>query len=185
MKVFYAASTHGFYNDTLHSEEQVPPDAVAISEDRHQELMLGQSTGLEIVADEQGFPVLKPKSLDDNKVHKHLEISNACGIQIVSGFVSEALGKPHEYPSSLTDQNNLNANVVSSMYPGLSDAWATPQMCSDITGAWMYREHTAKQIQQVGIDGKTWVLLALSKKDKLAKQIDAATTDEELGEISW
>jgi hypothetical protein len=185
MKVFYAASTHGFYNDVLHSVDQVPADGVPITEDRHQELMLGQSQGFEIVADEQGFPVLKQPSLDDNKVHKRLEISNACSVQIVSGFVSEALGKPHEYPSTVIDQNNLNANVVSSIYPNLPAEWVTPQMCSDITGAWAYRMHTAKEIQQVGMDGKAWVLLALSKKDKLSQQIETATTTEELGAITW
>jgi hypothetical protein len=80
---------------------------------------------------------------------------------IEDGFVSSALGAPHTYPSNETDQQNINANVVSSILPGVDVAWRTHQLCADANGVWLYREHTAEQIQQVGTAGKAHVMACL------------------------
>jgi hypothetical protein len=62
MKIFYAASTNGFYNDEMH--HTLPDDAIEITEERHEELFNGQQNGNQITADENGHPVLIPRVID-------------------------------------------------------------------------------------------------------------------------
>jgi hypothetical protein len=57
MALYYAASTKGFYDDTIHTAVQIPEDAKPITQERHAELMALQSQGLPITPDENGFPV--------------------------------------------------------------------------------------------------------------------------------
>ena len=112
-------------------------------------------------------------------------ITQACATAITSGFTSSALGSAHTYPSSLTDQANLAANVVSSLMPGLPSTWTTPQPCQDASGVWAYVDHTAAQIQQVGSDGKAAILGYLTKKASLQAEIEAATTVAAVQAIVW
>ena len=112
-------------------------------------------------------------------------ISAGCATTIVSGFTSSALGAAYTYPSKPTDQANLNANVVSSILPGLPTTWATEQLCADSNGVWAYRLHTAAQIQQAGVDGKAAILACLLKNDNLRSQIMACTTEAEVAAITW
>lgn len=53
---FYSASTGGFYTPDINPV--MPVDAVEITEEYYQSLLAGQSEGLQIVADAQGYPVL-------------------------------------------------------------------------------------------------------------------------------
>ena len=112
-------------------------------------------------------------------------ITQACAGAITGGFSSSALGSAHTYPSGLTDQANLAANVVSSLLPGLPSTWTTPQICSDANGVWAYVAHTAAQIQQVGSDGKAAILASLAKKASLQAEIEAATTVAAVQAIVW
>ena len=112
-------------------------------------------------------------------------ITQACAAAITSGFTSSALGSAHTYPSGLTDQANLAANVVSSLLPGLPSTWTTPQLCCDANGVWAYVAHTAAQIQQVGSDGKAAILASLTKKASLQAEIEAATTIAAVQAIVW
>lgn len=57
MKFFYAESTGGFYNSAIHGDN-IPPDSVEITAERHLELLSGQSSGLLISSDESGMPIL-------------------------------------------------------------------------------------------------------------------------------
>lgn len=63
---FYSPSTRGFYDTGVH--DQIPSDAILISEDQHKELMEAQSQGKRIVPDKKGFPVamdpLPPSAAD-------------------------------------------------------------------------------------------------------------------------
>lgn len=112
-------------------------------------------------------------------------ITQACAAAITSGFSSSALGSAHTYPSGLTDQANLAANVVSSLLPGLPSTWTTPQICCDANGVWAYVAHTAAQIHQVGSDGKAAILGYLTKKASLQAEIEAATTVSAVQAITW
>jgi hypothetical protein len=53
---FYSVSTGGFYTSDINPT--MPTDVVEITEEYYQSLLAGQSEGLQIVADAQGYPIL-------------------------------------------------------------------------------------------------------------------------------
>ena len=53
----YSKQTNGFYSREIHSDN-IPPDAVEITQQQHTALLQGQSEGKVITADENGYPVL-------------------------------------------------------------------------------------------------------------------------------
>lgn len=55
--MFYSKSTGGFYDTAIHGEN-VPSDAVEVSEDQYATLMAGQTEGKRIIADKKGQPIL-------------------------------------------------------------------------------------------------------------------------------
>lgn len=56
--MYYSKATNGFYDKDIHGEN-IPADAVAITAEKHAELLAGQATGKVIAADSNGNPVLK------------------------------------------------------------------------------------------------------------------------------
>lgn len=56
--MYYSKSTGGFYLQEIHGDN-IPADAVEITQDQHQALIDGQSAGKVITADNAGFPVLQ------------------------------------------------------------------------------------------------------------------------------
>ena len=56
MTKFYSKSQHGFYSDDINDD--IPSDAVKMTESEHAALMDGQASGKLIVADAAGRPVL-------------------------------------------------------------------------------------------------------------------------------
>lgn len=132
-----------------------------------------------------GNTPLPALSLDEQKNAQSIIVSAACAAAITGGFQSSALGKAYTYPSGVTDQANLSANVLSSMYPGLLANWTTLHLCADSKGVWDYRPHTAAQIQQVGSDGKAAIMACLTKNATLQAQIKAAPDVASVQQIVW
>ncbi len=58
MPYFYSRSKRSFFHPDTNPE--IPPDAVAVTDDQHRELMEGQAAGLQIEPDEAGKPRLVP-----------------------------------------------------------------------------------------------------------------------------
>ena len=56
--MFYSKQTGGFYDTAIHGDN-IPADAVEITDEEHQALLEGQSNGKVIAADKNGKPVLK------------------------------------------------------------------------------------------------------------------------------
>ena len=56
--MFYSKATNGFYTLEIHGDN-IPADAVEITEAEHAALIEGQSLGKRIVADENGRPILQ------------------------------------------------------------------------------------------------------------------------------
>lgn len=54
--MFYSASTGGFYSREIHGDN-MPVDAVEITDDKHREIMFEQSEGKVIAADQDGNPI--------------------------------------------------------------------------------------------------------------------------------
>jgi hypothetical protein len=109
----------------------------------------------------------------------------ACAAAITGGYTSSALGAAHSYGSQSTDQINMTASVVASLLPSLPSTWTTPFKCADSTGTWAMRPHTAAQIQQAGLDGKTWVTACQNQFDAFSAQVTAATSVEAVQAIVW
>ena len=116
-------------------------------------------------------------SASDVAVVKVADLSAACRAQIISGYDSAALGAPHHYPAQEHDQVNMVASVTASLVPSLPVDWVAPFWCRDAVGAWAFRPHTAAQIQQAGIDGKTAITAALERNAMLAAQVQAIAAD--------
>lgn len=124
-------------------------------------------------------------SLADAQALALSELEIGCGNAIAAGFSSAALGKPYSYPAKLTDQSNLQASVLESLFPGLDEDWTTPFWCQDEGGTWAYRPHTAVQIQRVGSDGKAAINACIARKIQLEEQLAKAKTIAEVEAITW
>lgn len=55
--MFYSKTTGGFYDIKIHGDN-IPADAVEITNEQHAALLEGQSQGKRIQADENGYPFL-------------------------------------------------------------------------------------------------------------------------------
>lgn len=60
MSKYFSASTGGFYDTGFHTPEQIPADAVEITDEQHAALLDGQSAG-KIISSVDGKPVLKDR----------------------------------------------------------------------------------------------------------------------------
>lgn len=124
-------------------------------------------------------------SLSEAQALKLAELDTACAAAILAGFDSDALGQSHYYPAKLTDQSNLQAAVLASLQPGLTADWTTPVWCQDVTDLWVYRDHTAAQIQQVGAAGKNAINARIARKIEREQEVAKATTLDEVNAILW
>lgn len=122
----------------------------------------------------------------NSKNGKIESLKQACVDQIYAGFDSSALGTLHHYPALDKDQSNLQESVLASTLPGVPAGWTTPFWCQDkASGAWAFTNHTAAQIQQVGLDAKTSISNALIKNATLAAQVNNCTTIAQVSAIVW
>jgi hypothetical protein len=121
------------------------------------------------------------------KTQQEAILYDACGAAITGGFISSALGSPHTYPSTLTDQHNLDGSVVSSLLPNLPSTWTTEFWVMDSSGVWTFANHTVSQIQQAGLDGKAWVTTNQNKLRTLMAQLKSTSTSTpaEVQAIVW
>lgn len=79
----YSKSSGGFYDPAIHGDN-IPSDAVEITNDEHAALLVGQAQGQQIVGDGNGYPMLVdpsilPPTIEDYKraVQKALD-TKAC-----------------------------------------------------------------------------------------------------------
>lgn len=114
-----------------------------------------------------------------------ISLKTSCAAALVGGYPSSALGAVYTYPSAITDQINMLGSVSASMLPDLPTNWTTPFWCEDSSGNWAYQNHTAAQIQQVGADGKAWVVTNQINLATLNVQVMAATTIAAVQAIVW
>ncbi|MGK4311646.1 hypothetical protein ACSMFX_26140 [Pseudomonas mosselii] len=108
------------------------------------------------------------------------QINAGCEATISAGFLSSALGAPHQYSSQLDDQLNLTGAILR----GLD----MPYACRDERGAKAFRLHTAEQLRQVGDDFTLYKLQLLQHANELKQQLDlalAAGDAEAMLAITW
>lgn len=124
---FYSASTGGFYTPDINPV--MPADAVEITEEYYQSLLEGQSNGLQIVADTQGYPILitpapRAPTAEQNKATASQLLSNTDWTTIAD--VASPTNNPY-----LGNQSDFLAyrNIIRqiAVYPPAGDiVWATP-----------------------------------------------------------
>lgn len=87
--IYFSAQSMGFYDDAVHSPGDIPPDAIAVDPQTHRTLLVAQSEGLQIVADEQGLPqAVDPASLltlDEARAARQAAVSAAFVVELAKG----------------------------------------------------------------------------------------------------
>jgi len=126
--------------------------------------------------------------LDAAREKAKIRISAACRRAIEGGVKLNVLGADYFYPTKQdgvhNDQLNLNALVTMAKLYG--DAYAPYKFwCADANGVWARRDHTAAQIEAVGLAVKAHVSEQQNKYEQLLAQIVSATTVAELEAIQW
>lgn len=173
------------YSQKLNSDGTVNPSEVVTDSGQIVQNVAGSTPWDDYQAWLKAGNTLAQASLADAQAARIAFLSAACRAEITGGYPSSALGSPHTYPSTPTDQGNMQASVLASLLPSLPANWATPFWCADSTGKWAMVNHTAAQIQQVGLDGKTFVVAAQQKLATLTAQVEAATTVAEVQKVVW
>ncbi len=187
--MFYSAKTGGFYEKKIHGNN-VPKDAVEISNDEHMALLEGQASGMLIVPDVGGYPLLQDPppptidqlaadKLDDLEQGLQSELAGGMAYTMPDGTAEVVQTRPQDEPNllglaiearDLRDAGETGAvlqlraqsNVVYSL---------TPQQMIDLTDA-------AKSFK------KQWLAHSWAKKDAVRT---ALANDDRAGieAVTW
>jgi hypothetical protein len=182
----FSKSTGCFYPDDI-QYPNFPADVISISLDDYNAAM-GRPIGATIDVQDGSLVIVQPTSaqlLAQAQQAQASIINASCSSAITSGFQSSALGETYSYPSGLTDQANLSASVLSSMYPNLPSDWTVLHLCADSEGVWAYRPHSAAQIQKVSSDGKAVIMACLTRNASLQAQINVAPDVASVQKVVW
>lgn len=143
MSAKFSKTTSGIYPTKMY--KTFPDDAIDIPASLYEQFKNGAITGFDI--DDTGAVIEKaqrPQTPEEVLAKLQSDTRTA----IISGITSDALGTMHTYPTTQTDQNNLNGLITESLLPGSGDEYKF--WCADAAGAWARRIHTKAQIQAVG-----------------------------------
>ncbi|AST87978.1 hypothetical protein CIG66_25270 (plasmid) [Ralstonia pseudosolanacearum] len=158
-----------------------------ISVEEYAALLSAQDAGRVITAAANGSPIAVERvslmSLEQAKAAQGASIRAACEAAIEAGFVSQALGSVHTYPSTETDQRNLLSSALASQ--GRDSGWTSPLWCATDAGQWAFLPHSAAQVQQVNADWIDFRDALRRKYAGLVEQISAATSMTEVEAITW
>ncbi len=105
-----------------------------------------------------------------------LAINQACERLVTAGFVSSALGEPHQYDSQLYDQLNLTGAILRGadmLFP-----------CRDGAGGRQFCLHSAAQLHQVGDDFTLYKMELLQKANQLKLLLDQALAADDVAGIA-
>ncbi|MCQ4302676.1 phage tail protein [Stutzerimonas frequens] len=130
MQLYYDPATAGFYDADFHTD--IPATAVAITEEKYQELLEGNSKGRDIACDEQGQPYLQqpaPPSLE--LLCKRVDTAADRARRAVAGDPLRAV----EYDRARVEAEQFAAAGYQGDVPPMVAAWAisgrTAQQAAD------------------------------------------------------
>lgn len=124
-----------------------------------------------------GEIVPSPNLLVNAQAAQSQILSNACAVQITSGFSSSALGSANIYASTDIDQRNLLAAAQATNGGLLS--------CQNASGVWARASHTKAQGQQALDDFSATRDAARTTLGTLVAQVNAATSVAEVQTVIW
>jgi hypothetical protein len=123
------------------------------------------------------------RQLNATKDARRAAMAAACSVAIQAGIVCNALGADHTYPTTLTDQHNLDGTVMAARIDG-EEGGPYKFWCADSQGLWARREHTAAQIVAVGKAVRAHVAAQQDRYEQRLAEIDQATA-ETISTITW
>lgn len=94
MSIFYSQKTGGFYVSGIH--EIIPDDAVAISTEKHRELLDGESKGKRISATADGSPILADRIITEEQLLSRKKKEASIYLKNTDWYVTRMMetGKP-------------------------------------------------------------------------------------------
>ncbi len=143
MSAKYSKISDGIYPLSVY--QTFPADALDIPVALYERFKNGEIYGFDVDAKGE---VIEKAARPQTPEEVLAKLQSDTRIAIISGTTSDALGTMHTYPTSMTDQHNLNGLITESLLPGSGDEYKF--WCADSSGAWARRIHTKAQIQAVG-----------------------------------
>lgn len=132
--MLYSNSTGGFYTSEIHGAA-IPVDAVEITAEAHAALLEGQSQGKSIVADKDGYPVLKSPPEPDLEMQLRESAKAARSAAVASIVITTAAG--NAFDGDETSQGRM-ARAVMAM-----------QATSTAATPWVLADNTVVQVSSV------------------------------------
>ncbi|MDP3165109.1 MAG: DUF4376 domain-containing protein [Hydrogenophaga sp.] len=179
--MFYSKTTGGFYTRDIHGEN-IPGDAVEITLEAHRDLMVGQSAGMTIVGDVDGFPTLVarvPPTLNELKAAKNGEINTA---RLAANFTTfPHAGKVFSCDAlsrSDIDGTNGTMTLTNAFPPNWPGGWkAVDNTYIPIT--------TREQWEAFYLSMCATGAVNFAHSQTLKGALEAATTAEQVAAITW
>ncbi len=121
-------------------------------------------------------------------------ISNLCQGAIMAGFISSALGTPHQYASGQLDQINLMGAVMSTAPTPANPAGSSIYYkCGAVVGGviqtYNYHLHTSAQMQQLWADAVNYKMAQLqvfnTKQLYLLSLSSTTNTLSDIAAVTW
>lgn len=150
-KLYYSATSNGFFNDAVHVV--LPDDALEITPSEHIALLNGQAVGLRIIADADGKPVLQAIEnvipLDVVKLTLKMQIDQSAETERLK-YITPGTGQAMTYQQKVAEAQAFKAasNPKPADYPILaSEVGITAPTLSEVADTVL----TAyRQWQQIG-----------------------------------
>ena len=77
MTIYFSAQTNGFYDDRIQPLADMPKDAKSITVEQHSALLTAQSSGMKIVAGQDGMPIAIAENQTADEITKALKVEAA------------------------------------------------------------------------------------------------------------
>lgn len=139
--MFYSKSTGGFYSLEIHGAS-IPEDAVKITAQEHAALLVGQSSGQRISADQNGGPILaaQPAPTPD-QLHSLAKLNRDAAVSNI--IVTTQSGKA--FDGDETSQGRMSRAII-----GMDDADVMPWKLADNTVASVNRAELREALRLSG-----------------------------------
>lgn len=173
--MFYAKSTGGFYDRSVHGDN-IPADAVEVSSEQHQALLAAQASGQVITSDAAGNPI----SVDPRSVMTLSELQ-ADQIARIEAAYQAAIQAPVSYMATLFQADEASQSILARCL----SAGAVPAGFF-----WLDAQNNQVSMSYTQLQGLAAAMLAqgqeaFAKKTQLKEQVRAATTRAAVEAVVW
>lgn len=183
-KAHYDTTTQkllGWYDDDIH--KTIPTPNVKVTNEAWGIAIEENANYVDVINKKVIYKDLR--TLNESKQSKIESLNVDCGLEIIGGFKSNALGSYKWYQSKQNDQLNLigvvTAGVDTVFKCGVEDAdFATNGII-----VWSYETHTVAQLAQILKDGASFKQVILAKFYTLKAQVESAGDEAGIEAVVW